>query len=266
MRLGSSEPSCRRFLRVPRRTSCCWTLEWLWAFQPSSFQRCGAWSRMTTMTFSHSLTRKHRGSVRCLRVHTEIPDLIRLFAQFLASIAFILQPLGSIASGIILEPLGRKKSMILVNAPHIAGWLLLYYATSLTDLYVAGEIFKFHGRFRRFLFMIFIFDCSGFAWTWSRSVEMTLSRHWTASLNLIFLFQRFYGSADCDLCRWNLPTEHSRHSDVMCRCCRYVGLFDSFLPWQHHYLAHYSLNLLFCSTYNCRSDLLCTWNAFLVDG
>lgn len=29
--------------------------------------------------------------------------------------------------------------MILVNAPHIMGWLLLYYATSITDLYVAGK-------------------------------------------------------------------------------------------------------------------------------
>lgn len=69
-----------------------------------------------------------------------IPDLIHQLTQFSASIAFILQPLGSIASGIILEPLGRKKSMILVNVPHIAGWLLLYYATSITDLYVAGEV------------------------------------------------------------------------------------------------------------------------------
>lgn len=28
--------------------------------------------------------------------------------------------------------------MILVNAPHILGWLLLYYASSITDLYIAG--------------------------------------------------------------------------------------------------------------------------------
>jgi MFS family permease len=60
-------------------------------------------------------------------------------ASWFASIAFILQPIGSIASGIVLEPLGRKRSMILVNAPHIAGWLLLYYASSLTHLYLAGK-------------------------------------------------------------------------------------------------------------------------------
>lgn len=56
-----------------------------------------------------------------------------------ASIAFIFQPIGSVASGIVLEPLGRKKSMILVNVPHIMGWLLLHYAGSIKDLYIAGR-------------------------------------------------------------------------------------------------------------------------------
>lgn len=52
--------------------------------------------------------------------------------------AFIFQPLGSIASGIVLEPLGRKRSMILVNIPHIIAWTMLYYATSLTEIYIAA--------------------------------------------------------------------------------------------------------------------------------
>ena len=55
-----------------------------------------------------------------------------------ASIAFIFQPIGSILSGIVLEPLGRKRSMILVNAPHIIGWLMLYYAKSLEAMYGAA--------------------------------------------------------------------------------------------------------------------------------
>jgi MFS family permease len=59
-------------------------------------------------------------------------------ASWFASIAFIFQPLGSVASGIVLEPLGRKKSMILVNIPHIIGWLMLYYAASLTEMYIAA--------------------------------------------------------------------------------------------------------------------------------
>jgi MFS family permease len=59
-------------------------------------------------------------------------------ASWFASIAFIFQPIGSVASGIVLEPLGRKKSMILVNIPHIIGWAMLHYASSLTELYIAG--------------------------------------------------------------------------------------------------------------------------------
>lgn len=57
-----------------------------------------------------------------------------------ASIAFIFQPIGSVASGIVLEPLGRKRSMILVNIPHIIGWLLLHNASSVTQLYIAGKL------------------------------------------------------------------------------------------------------------------------------
>lgn len=57
--------------------------------------------------------------------------------KFTASIAFICQPVGSVLSGLITEPIGRKKSMILVNIPHIIGWLMLAFATSLTELYIA---------------------------------------------------------------------------------------------------------------------------------
>lgn len=87
------------------------------------------------MTFFHSVTFRRHGSV-ILNQHSNNVFSMELFS---ASIAFILQPIGSVLSGIVLEPLGRKRSMILVNAPHIAGWLLLYYATSITDLYVAGN-------------------------------------------------------------------------------------------------------------------------------
>ncbi|KAG5680532.1 hypothetical protein PVAND_010037 [Polypedilum vanderplanki] len=59
-------------------------------------------------------------------------------ASWFASIAFIFQPIGSVASGIVLEPLGRKKSMILVNIPHIIAWSMLHYASSLTELYIAA--------------------------------------------------------------------------------------------------------------------------------
>lgn len=57
--------------------------------------------------------------------------------DFLASIAFICQPIGSVFSGIILEQLGRKNTMMLVNIPHIVAWLMLYYAQDLQTLFTA---------------------------------------------------------------------------------------------------------------------------------
>ena len=53
---------------------------------------------------------------------------------------YICQPLGSVLSGIVLERLGRKKSMILVNFPHLIGWLIFYFATSVPMLYVSAVI------------------------------------------------------------------------------------------------------------------------------
>ncbi|XP_058822151.1 facilitated trehalose transporter Tret1-like [Topomyia yanbarensis] len=59
-------------------------------------------------------------------------------ASWFGSVAYICQPIGSVLSGIVLEPLGRKRSMILVNIPHIIGWLMLHFAGSLEEMYIAA--------------------------------------------------------------------------------------------------------------------------------
>jgi hypothetical protein len=53
---------------------------------------------------------------------------------------YICQPLGSVLSGIVLERLGRKKSMILVNFPHLIGWFIFYFATSVPMMYFSAVI------------------------------------------------------------------------------------------------------------------------------
>jgi dipeptide/tripeptide permease len=53
---------------------------------------------------------------------------------------YICQPIGSMLSGIVLERLGRKKSMILVNFPHILGWFIFYFANSVPMLYFSSVI------------------------------------------------------------------------------------------------------------------------------
>lgn len=40
----------------------------------------------------------------------------------------------------ITEKLGRKKSMILVNIPHIVAWLMMYFASTLEEINIAGVL------------------------------------------------------------------------------------------------------------------------------
>lgn len=54
------------------------------------------------------------------------------------SIAYICEPLGSVVSGWISEPLGRKHAMLVVNIPHLIAWLLLYYSTTLWEIFLAN--------------------------------------------------------------------------------------------------------------------------------
>ncbi|XP_055686788.1 facilitated trehalose transporter Tret1-like [Lutzomyia longipalpis] len=71
---------------------------------------------------------------------TENLAITEVEASWLGSIAFICQPVGSVLSGWVTEPLGRKLSMILVNIPHIIAWIMLYYANSLPELYTAAVL------------------------------------------------------------------------------------------------------------------------------
>lgn len=51
--------------------------------------------------------------------------------------------MGSLLSGWICEPFGRKRAMIVVNIPHIVSWLLLYYSTELWHIFLAFILFGF---------------------------------------------------------------------------------------------------------------------------
>ncbi|XP_063709503.1 facilitated trehalose transporter Tret1-like [Culicoides brevitarsis] len=68
----------------------------------------------------------------------EVITFTETHASWFASMAFICQPIGSILSGVIVEKLGRKRAMIVVNLPHIAAWLMLYFAQSIEMVFVAN--------------------------------------------------------------------------------------------------------------------------------
>lgn len=44
--------------------------------------------------------------------------------------------IGCLFSGLLASSLGRKRAMYAVNVPHLIGWLLVYYAPTVTLFFV----------------------------------------------------------------------------------------------------------------------------------
>lgn len=61
-------------------------------------------------------------------------------SSWFGSIVFLTQPLGAIASGWVTEAIGRKHAMLLVNVPHLIAWLMFYFASTVTEMFVAGVL------------------------------------------------------------------------------------------------------------------------------
>lgn len=56
------------------------------------------------------------------------------------SFAFICQPLGSLVSGWICEPYGRKWAMFVVNVPHCVAYMIMYNATEVWHVFLANVL------------------------------------------------------------------------------------------------------------------------------
>lgn len=74
--------------------------------------------------------------------------LIRLnsciaYVQFAGSIMFVFEPIGSLMSGWITEPIGRKRAMFFVNIPHLVAWTMFYYSTTLGEILIAFALLGF---------------------------------------------------------------------------------------------------------------------------
>lgn len=68
-------------------------------------------------------------------------DILNSVCIMVGSIGFAAQVVGSILSGCLGEAFGRKAALMLMNAPHLIGWLLFYSATSMPHLYIAASLF-----------------------------------------------------------------------------------------------------------------------------
>lgn len=60
------------------------------------------------------------------------------FFAKIGSLHYVIEPLASILSAIVTDPLGRKRTMMLANIPLIIGWFMMYNATSVTEIFVAN--------------------------------------------------------------------------------------------------------------------------------
>uniref|UniRef100_A0A182NQX9 Major facilitator superfamily (MFS) profile domain-containing protein n=1 Tax=Anopheles dirus TaxID=7168 RepID=A0A182NQX9_9DIPT len=56
--------------------------------------------------------------------------------SWLSSINLICVPLGSIFSGMLAQPIGRRRAMQLINIPIFVAWMLFHYASDVTFLYI----------------------------------------------------------------------------------------------------------------------------------
>lgn len=54
--------------------------------------------------------------------------------------AFIFQPIGSVVSSLITDPLGRRRAMFIVNIPHVIAWYMMYNATSISAVFFANML------------------------------------------------------------------------------------------------------------------------------
>ncbi|PSN58488.1 hypothetical protein C0J52_00818, partial [Blattella germanica] len=77
----------------------------------------------------------------CLGYPTVIIAQLRETQEIpLSSIAYICQPFGSLSSGFLVEWLGRRRFMMLLNIPFLTGWLLMCFAPSFPVLVLASVI------------------------------------------------------------------------------------------------------------------------------
>ncbi|XP_026313966.1 facilitated trehalose transporter Tret1-like [Hyposmocoma kahamanoa] len=67
-------------------------------------------------------------------------SLTKKQASWFGSMAFLCQPLGSLLSGPLLDYVGRKKALFIVNIPHVVAWLLMYYAWNVPSLFIGNAL------------------------------------------------------------------------------------------------------------------------------
>lgn len=56
--------------------------------------------------------------------------------SWIGSINLLFVPFGSLTSAVLMEPIGKRRMMQLLNLPMIVAWSLFYFATNMTQIYI----------------------------------------------------------------------------------------------------------------------------------
>ncbi|KAK4880578.1 hypothetical protein RN001_008724 [Aquatica leii] len=65
--------------------------------------------------------------------------------SWIGSMSLLTIPIGSVLSGIITQPLGRKRSMQFITIPFVICWIGFYFSTKMWQLYLALALMGFFG-------------------------------------------------------------------------------------------------------------------------
>ncbi|KAK5646894.1 hypothetical protein RI129_005358 [Pyrocoelia pectoralis] len=65
--------------------------------------------------------------------------------SWIGSISMMCVPIGCLVSGVATDPIGRKRSMQIINVPFIICWIIFYYANQLWHFYFALAMGGFFG-------------------------------------------------------------------------------------------------------------------------
>lgn len=72
--------------------------------------------------------------------HVETLHFTALQSSWYGSIGLLTEPLASLVSGWFTDTLGRRRTMVLVNLPHIAAWVMMWRATTVVEVFAAGAL------------------------------------------------------------------------------------------------------------------------------
>lgn len=57
--------------------------------------------------------------------------------SWIGSINLLCVPLGSLTSGLLMDPIGKRRMMQILNIPMLIAWALFYFAEDISQVYVA---------------------------------------------------------------------------------------------------------------------------------